>query len=43
MDPNNFYNCYHCIGYNETKEEVDPQVCPSVDCSCTNTPSGKCA
>ena len=42
MDPQNFFTCYHCVGYDE-KEDVEFALCPSNDCSCTNTPDGLCA
>lgn len=39
-DPDNFFSCYHCVGY-EMKNE-DPAVCPAVSCTCSNTPNGVC-
>ena len=40
-DPNNFFTCYHCIGYVRYQNE-DPDVCPGSTCTCSNTPYGVC-
>lgn len=40
-DPNNFFSCYHCVGYVRIMSE-DPAVCPSTSCTCSNTPNGVC-
>ena len=40
-DPNNFFSCYHCVGYERFQNE-DPAVCPAVSCTCSNTPNGVC-
>lgn len=41
-DPENFFSCYHCVGY-ERVENEDPSVCPQDKCTCSNTPQGVCA
>ena len=41
FDPNNFFTCYHCVGYDENND-VDPTVCPKTDCSCSNNSMGEC-
>lgn len=41
-DKENFFTCYHCVGWNE-KKEVEPALCPEEDCSCSNTDEGVCA
>ena len=40
-DPENFFTCYHCIGYVKYNSE-DPAVCPINNCTCSNTPYGVC-
>ena len=40
-DPENFFSCYHCVGY-ERIENEDPAFCPQLSCTCSNTPNGVC-
>ena len=40
-DQDNFFSCYHCIGYVRVENE-DPTVCPTVSCTCSNNPNGVC-
>jgi hypothetical protein len=40
-DSDNFYSCYHCVGYERILNE-DPSVCPVDKCTCSNTPYGDC-
>jgi FAD/FMN-containing dehydrogenase len=41
-DPDNFFSCYHCVGYERVDNE-NPSVCPTDECTCSNTPQGACA
>lgn len=40
-DPENFFSCYHCVGY-ERFDNEDPAICPEQSCTCSNTPNGQC-
>ncbi|KAJ9446138.1 hypothetical protein DIPPA_18199 [Diplonema papillatum] len=44
-DPTNFLTCYHCVGwdYERSVADVDPNLCPSTNCSCSNNPTGECS
>ena len=41
-DPEGFFTCYHCVGYERVDNE-DPSVCPLDKCTCSNTPNGVCS
>jgi hypothetical protein len=44
-DPNNYFTCYHCIGYDSVASGIEPTLCPSEDrtCTCNNNPKGTCS
>ena len=44
-DPNNYFTCYHCVGYDSAVSGVEPALCPqeSVSCTCNNNLNGTCS
>lgn len=42
-DPSNVFTCYHCIGYDEITQGLEPAICEVSSCTCTNNPWGKCS
>lgn len=43
VDPENYFTCYHCIGYDEAVQGKEPVLCPTTSCSCNNNESGVCS
>lgn len=45
FDPNNYFTCYHCVGFEEEFSGPEPALCPSeaASCTCNNNPLGQCS